>query len=214
MKEHGQHNHGFKDLKEKNVLIVVLCLTMSFMVVEIIAGFRTGSLALLSDAVHMFTDVFAISIALLALWFSLRPPTSGKTFGFYRAEILAAFFNSLLLFAISIAIIIEAYKRLLDPGEVKSFEMTIVAGIGLIVNIIGAYLLSKYQKDNLNIRGAFYHVISDALGSVGTLIAGLIILKTNWYYADSIVSIAISLLIIRGAWGLFRESASLTKGNL
>ncbi|MDA2918465.1 cation diffusion facilitator family transporter [Desulfobacterota bacterium AH_259_B03_O07] len=209
MKAHGQHSHSFKDLKEKNVLVIVLCLTAGFMVIEVIAGFHTGSLALLSDAVHMFTDVFAISIALLALWFSLKPPTSGKTFGFYRAEILAAFFNSLLLFAISLVIIVEAYKRLLDPSEVKSLEMTIVAGIGLIINIIGAYLLSKYQRENLNIRGAFYHVISDALGSVGTLIAGLIILKTKWYYADSIISIAISLLIIRGAWGLFRESVHI-----
>lgn len=209
MKEHGQHNHSLKELREKKILTIVLCLTVTFMVVEVIAGFHTGSLALLTDAVHMFTDVFAISVALLAIWFSLKPPTSVKTFGFYRAEILAAFFNSFLLFAISIGIIIEAYKRLLDPSEVKSLEMTIVAVIGLLINIIGAYLLSKYQKENLNIRGAFYHVISDALGSVGTLIAGLIMLKTKWYYADSIISIIISLLIIRGALELFRESVHI-----
>jgi cobalt-zinc-cadmium efflux system protein len=202
--EHLHHN--VRDFKEKKALVVVLCLTVSFMIIEVVAGFYTGSLALLSDAVHMFTDVFAISIAILAIWFSLKPPTSVKTFGFYRAEILAAFFNSLILFVLSIVIMLEAYKRLLEPSEVKSLMMTVVASLGLLINLIGAFVLSKYQNENLNIRGAFYHVISDALGSLGTLIAGLIILTTNWYYADSIISIIISMLIIRGAWGLFWDS--------
>jgi cobalt-zinc-cadmium efflux system protein len=202
--EHLHHN--VRDFKEKKALVVVLCLTVSFMIIEVVAGFYTGSLALLSDALHMFTDVFAISIAILAIWFSLKPPTSVKTFGFYRAEILAAFFNSLILFVLSIVIMLEAYKRLLEPSEVKSLMMTVVASLGLLINLIGAFVLSKYQNENLNIRGAFYHVISDALGSLGTLIAGLIILTTNWYYADSIISIIISMLIIRGAWGLFWDS--------
>jgi len=206
MRTEDHLHHNVRDFKEKKALVVVLCLTISFMIIEIVAGFYTGSLALLSDAVHMFTDAFAISLALLAIWFSLKPPTSVKTFGFYRAEILAAFFNSMLLFVLSIAIILEAYNRLLEPREVKSLMMTVVAAFGLLINLIGAFILSKYQSENLNIRGAFYHVVSDALGSVGTLIAGLIILTTNWYYADSIVSIIISILIIRGAWGLFRDS--------
>ena len=203
--ENNSH-HSVRDFKERKALVAVLCLTLSFMIVEIVAGFYTGSLALLSDAVHMFTDAFSISIALAAIWFSLKPPTSVKTFGFYRAEILAAFFNSMLLFALSIVIILEAYDRLLAPREVKSLMMTVVAVFGLSINLIGAFVLSKYQTENLNIRGAFYHVISDALGSLGTLIAGLIILVTNWYYADSIISIIISILIIRGAWGLFWDS--------
>ena len=203
--ENNSH-HSVRDFKERKALVAVLCLTLSFMIVEIVAGFYTGSLALLSDAVHMFTDAFSISIALAAIWFSLKPPTSVKTFGFYRAEILAAFFNSMLLFALSIVIILEAYERLLAPREVKSLMMTVVAVFGLSINLIGAFVLSKYQTENLNIRGAFYHVISDALGSLGTLIAGLIILVTNWYYADSIISIIISILIIRGAWGLFWDS--------
>jgi len=206
MRTEDHLHHNVRDFKGKKALVVVLCLTISFMIIEIVAGFYTGSLALLSDAVHMFTDAFAISLALLAIWFSLKPPTSVKTFGFYRAEILAAFFNSMLLFVLSIAIILEAYNRLLEPREVKSLMMTVVAAFGLLINLIGAFILSKYQSENLNIRGAFYHVVSDALGSVGTLIAGLIILTTNWYYADSIVSIIISILIIRGAWGLFRDS--------
>ncbi len=209
MGSENHSNHGVRDFKEKKALVVVLCLTVGFMIVEIVGGFYTGSLALLSDAVHMFTDAFSISIALLAIWFSLKPPTSVKTFGFYRAEILAAFFNSMLLFVLSIVIILEAYDRLLAPREVKSLIMTVVAVFGLLINLIGAFVLSKYQSENLNIRGAFYHVISDALGSLGTLIAGLIILLTNWYYADSIISIIISILIIRGAWGLFWDSVHI-----
>ncbi len=203
------HSHEIKTAKEKRALGIVLGLTFCFMIVEAVAGFYTGSLALLSDAGHMLTDVFALSLAFFALWFSQKPSTSTKTFGFYRAEILAAFFNSLLLFAISAGILIEAYKRLLIPHEVKSLEMTIVATIGLCVNLLGAYILFKYQSGNLNIKGALYHVLSDALGSVGAIIAGIIMITTKWYYADSLVSILVSLLIIRGAWVLFKESSHI-----
>ncbi|MCK5392306.1 MAG: cation transporter [Deltaproteobacteria bacterium] len=203
------HSHDVKNIKEKRALGIVLGLTFCFMIVEAVAGFYTGSLALLSDAGHMLTDVFALSLAFFAIWFSQKPPTSTKTFGFYRAEILAAFFNSLLLFAISAAILIEAYKRLLIPHEVKSLEMTIVAIIGLCVNLTGAYILFKFQSGNLNIKGALYHVLSDALGSVGAIIAGVIMITTKWYYADSLVSILVSVLIIRGAWVLFRESTHI-----
>jgi len=174
--------------KEKNALIVVLCLTVGFMLIEGAAGFLTGSLALLSDAAHMLIDVVSITLALFALWFSLKPPTSQKTFGFYRAEILAAFLNSLLLFGISLGIIVE------------------VAFFGLGVNLISTYLLSRIKSISLNIRGAIYHVISDALGSFGALVAGLVMLKTKWYYADPIISILISILILRGAWKIFTES--------
>jgi len=203
------HSHDIKNVKEKRALGIVLVLTFCFMIVEAVAGFYTGSLALLSDAGHMLTDVFALSLAFFAIWFSQKPSTSTKTFGFYRAEILAAFFNSLLLFAISAGILIEAYKRLLTPHEVKSLEMTIVAVIGLCVNLAGAYILFKYQSGNLNIKGALYHVLSDALGSVGAIIAGVIMITTKWYYADSLVSILVSVLIIRGAWVLFRESTHI-----
>lgn len=184
-------------------------LTFIFMIVEAVAGFYTESLALLSDAGHMLTDVFALSLAFFAIWFAEKPPTSTKTFGFYRAEILAAFFNSLLLFAISFAILFEAYRRIQSPEEVKSVEMTIVAIVGLIINLINAYILYKFQSDNLNIKGALYHVISDALGSVGAITAGIIMITTQWYYADSLISILVSLLIIRVAWGLFRDSSHI-----
>ncbi|MCH7949972.1 MAG: cation transporter [Candidatus Dadabacteria bacterium] len=207
--EHHSHSHDNKNIKEKRALGIVLGLTFCFMIVEAVAGFYTGSLALLSDAGHMLTDVFALSLAFFAIWFSQKPPTSTKTFGFYRAEILAAFFNSLLLFAISGAILFEAYKRLLTPHEVKSLEMTIVAVIGLCVNLTAAYILFKFQSGSLNIKGALYHVLSDALGSVGAIIAGIIMITTKWYYADSLISILVSVLIIRGAWVLFRESTHI-----
>lgn len=215
--EHQNHNHGhdhshshnINNTSEKKALAIVLGLTSSFMIVEAVAGFYTGSLALLSDAGHMLTDVFAVSLAFFAIWFKEKPPTSTKTFGFYRAEILAAFFNSLLLFAISAGILIEAYKRLLTPHEVKSVEMTIVAVVGLLINLTSAYVLFKYQSGNLNIKGALYHVISDALGSVGAIVAGIIMITTKWYYADSLISILVSILIIRGAWVLFKESSHI-----
>ncbi|MEM7009004.1 MAG: cation diffusion facilitator family transporter [Thermodesulfobacteriota bacterium] len=205
---HG-HNHSIKSSKEKKALAIVLALTFIFMIVEAVAGFYTESLALLSDAGHMLTDVFAVSLAFFAIWFAERPPTSTKTFGYYRAEILAAFFNSLLLFGISIAILIEAYKRLLTPEEVKSVEMTIVATVGLAINLINAFILYKHQSSNLNIKGALYHVLSDALGSVGAIVAGIVMITTQWYYADSIISILVSLLIIRVAWGLFKDSSHI-----
>ena len=198
-----------KDAEAKKPLILVLCLTVGFMLVEAAAGFFTGSLALLSDAAHMLTDVFALSLALLALWFALRPPTSAKTFGFHRTEVLAAFFNSLLLFGITVGIVIEAYRRIENPMEVKSLEMTAVALIGLGVNILGAYILSRIKSSSINIRGAMLHIISDALGSVGAILAGLVMLKTGWYYADPIISLFISVLILRGAWKLFSESTHI-----
>ncbi|GJM16846.1 MAG: cation transporter [Thermodesulfobacteriota bacterium] len=203
------HSHSIKSSKEKKALGIVLVLTFTFMIVEAVAGFYTSSLALLSDAGHMLTDVFAVSLAFFAIWFTEKPPTSTKTFGFYRAEILAAFFNSLLLFAISIGILLEAYKRLLTPHEVKSVEMTIVAVVGLLINLTSAYVLFKYQSGNLNIKGALYHVLSDALGSVGAIVAGIIMITTKWYYADSLISILVSILIIRGAWVLFKESSHI-----
>ncbi len=195
-----------KESKEKKALTVVLCITIIFMFVEAAAGFFTGSLALLSDAGHMLVDVVSISMALFALWFSIKPPTSQKTYGFYRAEVLAAFLNSLLLFGISLGIMVEAYNRLRAPTEVKSLEMTVVAFFGLLANLFSAYILSRIESSSLNLRGATLHVVSDALGSLGALIAGLVMLRTRWYYADPIMSIVISVLILRGAWNLFSES--------
>jgi cobalt-zinc-cadmium efflux system protein len=207
--DNHEHAHDIKNTKEKKALTIVLVLTACFMVVEAASGFYTGSLALLSDAAHMLTDVFALSLAYLALWFSVKPPTLTKTYGFYRAEILAALINGILLFVISGGIIIEAYERLKVPQEVKSLEMTIVAIVGLALNLGSAYALSRYRSANLNIRGALYHVISDALGSAGAVIAGIVMLTTGWYYADSIISVLVSVLILRSAWVILKESVHI-----
>ena len=208
--DHDRDSFPRRELKEKKALTLVLCFSAGFMILEAAAGYFTGSLALLSDAAHMLMDIVALSLALFAIWFSLRPPTSRKTFGFYRAEILAAFLNSLILFIISIVILIEAYNRLRIPnGNIKSLEMSVVALIGLGINFLGIYVLSSVKSDKLNIRGAVLHVISDAIGSFGALVAGLIILKTGWYYADPIASILIAVLILRGAWRLLSESAHI-----
>ncbi|OGE23095.1 MAG: hypothetical protein A3J42_00750 [Candidatus Dadabacteria bacterium RIFCSPHIGHO2_12_FULL_53_21] len=207
--ERHEHSHDVENTKEKKTLIVVLILTATFMVVEAASGFYTGSLALLSDAAHMLTDVFALSLAYLALWFSVKPPTLSNTYGFYRAEILAALINGILLFVISGVIIIEAYERFKVPREVKSLEMTVVATVGLLLNLGSAYMLSRYQSANLNIKGALYHVISDTLGSAGAVVAGVVMLLTGWYYADSIISVLVSVLILRSAWVILKESVHI-----
>lgn len=209
MGNNHSHNHTPRNKKEKRALTIVLILTSTFMLIEAAAGFYTGSLALLSDAAHMLTDVFALSVAYVAIWLTQKPATNTKTFGYHRAEIIGAFFNSILLFLISGGILLEAFKRIQNPEAVKSVEMTVVAVMGLLINLTSAYILYKYQSGNLNIKGALYHVLSDALGSVGAIVAGVIMITTNWFYADSIVSILVSILIIRGAWMLFRESSHI-----
>lgn len=207
--EQHDHSHDLKNVHEKKALLIVLGMTSSFMILEAVSGFYTGSLALISDAGHMLTDVFALSIAFFALWFSMKPATLSKTFGFYRAEILGALINGMILLGISVAIIIKAYQRFQVPHEVKSLEMTIVAVAGLLINLGSAYILYKYQSANLNIRGALYHVLSDALGSIGAITAGIVMIITEWYYADSIVSVIVAALIIRGAWVLVRDSVHI-----
>jgi cobalt-zinc-cadmium efflux system protein len=207
--EFHEHSHDIKSTKEKKALAIVLALTACFMVVEAASGFYTGSLALLSDAAHMLTDVFALSLAYFALWFASKPPTLSKTYGFYRGEILAAFLNGILLFVISGWIIYEAYERFRVPHPIKSLDMTIVAVIGLAINLGSAYILSRYQTANLNIKGALYHVISDALGSAGAVAAGVVMILTGWYYADSIISVLVSVLILRSAWMIVKESVHI-----
>jgi cobalt-zinc-cadmium efflux system protein len=203
------HSHDIQNVQEKKALTIVLVLTACFIVVEAASGFYTGSLALISDAAHMLTDVFALSLAYFALWFSVKPPTLSKTYGFYRAEILAAFINGILLFVISVGIIVEAYQRFRVPHEVKSLEMTIVAIVGLMLNVGSAYILSRYKSTNLNIKGALYHIISDALGSAGAVAAGVVMLLTGWYYADTIISVLVSILILRSAWIILMESVHI-----
>lgn len=179
------------------------------MLAEAVGGWMTGSLALLADAGHMLTDVAALALALIAVWFGSRPATSSKTFGYYRLEILAALINGVALILISLLIFYESYKRWNEPPEVRSGLMMLVATGGLIVNIVCAWLLHGDHKDDLNVRGARLHIIGDALGSVGAIIAGALMSLYGWYAADPLFSSLISLLIVWSSWHLIRESTNV-----
>lgn len=179
------------------------------MFAEAAGGWLANSLALIADAGHMLTDVAALSLTLAAIWFASRPATAKKTFGYYRLEILAAFINGVALVLISLWVIYEAFDRLNAPPEIKGFELTLVAVGGLIVNLICAYLLHSDHKHDLNMRGAWLHVVGDALGSVAAIVAGVLILSFGWVWADAATSFLISLIIVFGAWRLIRESVNV-----
>jgi cobalt-zinc-cadmium efflux system protein len=203
----GGHAHAVAGGRKG--LLFALGITLFMMIAEIIGGLLSNSLALLSDAGHMFTDTLALALSFFAMKFADMPATEKKTFGFYRLEILAALLNGITLVIISLYIIYEAYLRILNPQPVAGTLMLVVAVIGLVVNIIGALFLIKHRETNLNIRGAFLHIIGDAVSSVGVIIGGIIILYTGWYLIDPILSILIALGIIAGAIGLVTESVSI-----
>jgi cobalt-zinc-cadmium efflux system protein len=190
-------------------LRIVLVLTAIYMVAEAVGGWWTGSLALLADAGHMLADVAALGLALMALWFSARPATSSKTFGYYRLEILAALINGVALVLISLFIFYEAYERWAAPPQVRSTVMMLVAFGGLCINMGCAWLLHGDHKDDLNVRGAWLHIMGDALGSVGAIAAGALMSLYGWYTADPLFSVLISLLIIWSSWHLIRESTNV-----
>ena len=192
-----------------NRLKIALGLTFGYMFAEAIGGWLTNSLALLADAGHMLTDVAALSLTLAAIWFAARPATPNKTFGYYRLEILAAFVNGIALVLISLWVIYEAYERFYQPPEVAGLQLTIIAAGGLVVNLIAAYLLHGDHQHDLNMRGAWLHVVGDALGSVTAIIAGALIIAFGWFWADAVCSVLISFIIIFGAWRLIRESVNV-----
>lgn len=179
------------------------------MVAEAVGGWLTNSLALLADAGHMLTDVAALSLTLAAIWFAARPATPQKTFGYYRYEILAAFINGIALVLISFWVIYEALERWSSPPEVKGLGLTLIAVGGLLVNLFAAYLLHGDHTHDLNMRGAWLHVIGDALGSVMAITAGVLIIAFGWVWADTVGSVLISLIIIFGAWRLIRDSVNV-----
>ena len=189
-------------------LLIALTITTVFLVVELIGGFLTNSLALLADAGHMLTDVVALALALAASWIARRPATLTRSFGYLRAEILAALFNSALLIAVTLYIFWEAFQRLSAPPEVDSGPMLLVAVAGLLANAVSAWVLMRGggHTENLNTRGAFLHVIGDMLGSVGAIAAALIMLATGWYLADPLLSAGIGVLILFSSVRLLRES--------
>ena len=179
------------------------------MVAEAVGGWWTGSLALLADAGHMFTDVAALALALTAAWFGSRPATSKKTFGYYRLEIIAALVNGVALVVMSLLIFYGAYERWLEPPIVRSGPMIVVAAGGLAVNLICAWILHRRDEVDLNIRGAWMHVMGDALGSVAAIVAGACMLLFGWYAADAVFSVLIGLFIVWSSIRLIRESTNV-----
>lgn len=192
-------------------LVIALGITTTFLVVEVIGAYFSNSLALLADAAHMLTDVGALALALFAISLARRKTRPERTFGYLRAEILAALINAVTLIVAAIYIFWEAWERLQEPPEVKSGTLLVVAVAGLCANIASAWVLSRGggHQDNLNTRGAFLHVLGDLFGSVATIVAALIIQFTGWFAADPILSAVIGLLVVYGAWSLLRESVDV-----
>jgi cobalt-zinc-cadmium efflux system protein len=186
-----------------------LAISSVYFFAELIAGFLTNSLALLSDAGHMLSEMGALGLSLFAFRMARRPATIHRTYGYHRIEILAALFNGLTLWLIVGIIFAAAYSRLSHPPEIEGYGMTIVAILGLAVNLVAAAILHGGHRDNLNLRGAFVHVMSDALGSVGAIIAGIVMLTTGWYLADPLISILIGVLILFSSWSLVKDSLSV-----
>jgi len=207
---YAEHNHRHdRAQKSGKRLVLVLALTGLYMFAELFGGLWTGSLALLADSGHMLADVAALLLALMALWFGARPATSQKTFGYHRLEILAALINGVGLTLISFFIFYEAYQRLFAPPAIHSIAMTIVATGGLLINLICARLLHHDRQDDLNMRGAWLHIVGDALGSLGAIIAGVLIALFNWNTADPIISILIGVLIVWSSWHLMRDATNV-----
>jgi cobalt-zinc-cadmium efflux system protein len=208
MNVHG-HDRATAAARSRPMLAATLALTSLMMVVEFLGGLWTGSLALLADAGHMLTDAMAIGLALFATWIAGRPPTPAKTYGFYRAEILAALANALLLFAVAGSIVVEAWHRIRAPADVLGGPMAAVGALGLVVNVCCAWLLHHGAHESLNVRAAYLEVIGDALSSVAVLLAAGVVLLTGWTAADPLASALIVLLIVPRTWSLLRQALNV-----
>jgi cobalt-zinc-cadmium efflux system protein len=217
---HGHHGHSHeprvgdasRDLDHASPtrrLRAALAVTAAFLVVEVVGGILANSLALLADAGHMLTDVAALALSLFVAWFSRQPASPQKTYGYLRWEVLAAFLNGATLLLISSWIVWEAIARLREPEPLQSGLMLVVAFVGLLVNVLAAWILHSSGETSLNVRAAYLHVLGDLLGSVGTVAAAAIIRWTGWLAADPIASLIMALLILRGAWGIVRESVDI-----
>ncbi len=209
MSEH-EHTHASDRYPENRTAIAVaLAITVTMMAAEFIGGFLSGSLALISDAGHMLTDAASLALVFFTLWYARMPATREKTYGFHRAEILSALFNGALLTLISVYIFYEAFQRFIHPAAVRGPLMLVIAVLGLAANLAGAFVLSRGSRENLNVRGALWHIVSDALSSVGVIIGGAIITLTGFYLVDPILGVMIGVAVLRGAWGLIRESVDI-----
>ena len=202
---HCRHGHLPSTANRKRLLIT-LALAATYMVAEVVGGLISNSLALLADAGHMFSDVASLALSVFAIWIADRPAGSQRTFGYYRAEILAALVNGATLFVVSFFIVYEAWHRFSEPPEVQGGLMMWIAVGGLAINRFGLAALHGGKDHNLNVRGAWLHVMSDALGSVAAIVAGLLIQNFGWYIADPIISAVISLLVVVSAWRLLSDS--------
>lgn len=210
---HGHSHNHFEEARQGNKkgLLIALLITTGIMFLEFFGGLFTNSLALLSDSGHMLSDASALLLSLVAIWFSSRPPSSARTFGGYRFEILAALFNGVTLFVIAGFIVWEAFGRFLEPQTVASGTMMLIAAIGLLANLLSAWALIRKGdvKNNVNLRGAYLHVLGDALGSIGAIVAGILMLLFDWFVADPIISVLVALLILKSAWGLIKHSVHI-----
>ncbi len=212
---HNEDDHGHKHTyrtQERKRLLLTSAITGGIFIVEVIGGIVTNSLALIGDAGHMLTHLFALLVSLFALLFAARPPTEKKTYGFYRLEILAALFNGITLFAISLWIFYEAYHRFLHPEAISSGKMFVVAIVGLVANILCAYILKgdgHEHSHSLNVKAAFLHMLGDTLSSVGVIIGAVIIYYTDWYLLDPIISVMLCVLILIWSYKLVMESVDI-----
>ncbi|MBM6619618.1 cation diffusion facilitator family transporter [Bacillus suaedaesalsae] len=208
--DHHGHHHHFEETRDGNKkgLLIALLITTGIMLLEFIGGLFTNSLALLSDSGHMLSDASSLLLSLVAIWFAARPASSKKTYGFYRFEILAALFNGVTLFIIAGFIVWEAFERISAPPTVASGTMIMIATIGLLANLLSAWALLRKGdvKNNVNLKSAYLHILGDALGSVGAIIAGIVMLVADWYLADPIISVVVALLILKSAWGVISHS--------
>jgi cobalt-zinc-cadmium efflux system protein len=200
-----RHHHSHA----RDALKPALAITATFLVAEFIGALYTNSLTLLADSGHMLTDVAALSLSLAASWFSTRRATPQKTYGFYRVEILAALVNGVFLVLIALYIFYEAYHRLLNPPEVRAGWMLVVAVGGLGANLFSAYKLYGHHSHSLNVRGAFYHVLSDAIGSAGAILASLAILFGGFTLADPLIGVVVGVLILSSSWALIRDAVDI-----
>src|SRR5688500_12568814 len=216
--DHAAHGGRPTSASTRRRLTITLVLVSTYMVAEVVGGVMANSLALLADAGHMLSDAGAIALALFAIWFARRPASPRHTYGYYRAEILAALVNAGSLVAIAIYIFIEAYQRFWTPSEVQGGIMMGVAAGGLVVNLIGLWTLHGGREESLNVRGVWLHVLSDALGSVQAIIAGALIVAFGWWWVDPVASVLIGLLVVHSSWALMRESVAVlmegAPGNL
>ena len=205
---HGHHHHGGAS-RNRRRLTVTLVLVVLYMVAEFVGGLLSGSLALLADAGHMLSDAGALGLSLFALWFCQRPPTPSRTWGYYRMEILAALVNGVTLVVLSIFILREAWERLRVPAQIDAPLMMAIAAGGLVVNLVSLRILSGGKEESLNVRGAWLHVLTDALGSVQAILAGALVWAFGWSWADPAASVLIALLVVYSAWDLLRDTVGV-----